>query len=186
MRLFTGIDLSSEVLDNLRVLVDKLQPSARINWSPIANLHITTKFIGEWPETGLPALKEALTRVPLPPPFHVAIRGLGWFPNQSDPRVFWAGVDAPAPLRDLARETEAALQLLGIAREERRYSPHLTLARIKTRLNLERMLGAINALPSADFGAFTVQAFNLYLSQRGSSGSVYTKLGIFPLNGAAS
>jgi 2'-5' RNA ligase len=186
MRLFTGIDLSSEVLANLRVLAGKLQPAARINWSPITNLHITTKFIGEWPETRLLALKEALARVPLPPPFHIAIRGLGWFPNQSEPRVFWAGVDAPAPLRDLARETEAALEPLGVTREERRYSPHLTLARIKSRPNIERLLRAIDALPSADFGAFTVQSFNLYLSERGSSGSVYTKLATFPPNGGAS
>ena len=186
MRLFTGIDLSSEVLDNLRVLAGKLQPEARINWSPISNLHITIKFIGEWPETRLLALKEALARVPLPPPFQVAIRGLGWFPNQSDPRVFWAGVDGPAPLWDLARDTEAALEPLGIAREERRYSPHLTLARIKTRLNLQRLFREIAALPSADFGAFTAQAFNLYLSERRSSGSVYTKLAAFPLSGGVS
>jgi 2'-5' RNA ligase len=186
MRLFTGIDLSSEVHDNLRLLVSKLEPAARINWSPVANLHITVKFIGEQPETELAALKKALARVPPPPPFDVAIRGLGWFPNQFAPRVFWAGVEAPALLSDLARDTEAALEPLGIVREDRRYSPHLTLARIKTRLNLDRLLRAIDALPSADFGAFTVQTFNLYLSKRGPSGSIYTKLATFPLNGGAS
>ena len=186
MRLFTGIDLSSDVLEHLRLLVGKLQPTARINWSTVTNLHITTKFIGEQPETELTPLKEALARVPLPPPFNVAIRGLGWFPNQFAPRVFWAGVEAPASLWDLARDTEVALEPLGVAREERRYSPHLTLARIKTRLNLDRLLSAIDALPSSDFGSFTVQGFNLYLSQQGSSGSVYTKLVTFPLNGAVS
>ena len=185
MRLFTGIDLSTEVLDSLRSLTIRLQPLARINWSPVANLHITTKFIGEWPEAQLGVLKTALAGVPLPLPFDVAVRGLGWFPNLFTPRVFWAGVEAPVALRDLARQTEVSLEPLGVAREDRPYSPHLTLARIKTRPNLDRLVRAIDALPSTDFGAFQVYAFHLYLSERGSVGSVYTKLATFRLEGSS-
>lgn len=185
MRLFTGIDLSSEVLANLRSLTGKLQPAARINWSPIANLHITTKFIGEWPETQLAALKAAIEGVRKPAPFEVSVRGLGWFPNQNAPRVFWAGVEAPPALHDLARHTEDALESLGVAREDRRFSPHLTLARVKTPQNLGKFLQTIESLPSTEFGSFQVPAFHLYLSEPGPGGSVYTKLATFQLNGSA-
>ena len=60
MRLFTGLDLPAEVVGNLEELLQQLRPTARIQWSPPANLHITTKFIGEWPEERLEELKAAL------------------------------------------------------------------------------------------------------------------------------
>ena len=60
MRLFTGLNLSGEVIRNLERLLDRLRPTARIQWSPPRNLHITTKFIGEWPEERLDEMKSAL------------------------------------------------------------------------------------------------------------------------------
>ncbi|MEI9974190.1 MAG: 2'-5' RNA ligase family protein [Ignavibacteriota bacterium] len=60
MRLFTALDLPGEVVKNLESFVARLKPSARIQWSPPANLHVTTKFIGEWPEARLGELQKAL------------------------------------------------------------------------------------------------------------------------------
>ena len=60
MRLFTAIDISAEVRQNLKNFVAKLKPMAKISWSPVDNLHITTKFIGEWPEARLEEMKRAL------------------------------------------------------------------------------------------------------------------------------
>ena len=60
MRLFTGIEISPDVMTNLQGLLERLRPTAEINWSPPQNLHITTKFIGEWLEERLPELKAAL------------------------------------------------------------------------------------------------------------------------------
>ncbi|SRR5579864_1445092 len=180
MRLFTAIDLPPEVISNLESLLTRLKPAARINWSPPENLHITTKFIGEWPEERLHELTAALRALPPRPAIPIAIEKLGFFPNPHAPRVFWAGVHAGDPLVQLARETEDALAALGIAKEQRAYSPHLTLARIKTPGKQPALLQAVAALPSLDFGSFTADRFFLYRSKTAPTGSVYTKLGEFP------
>ena len=181
MRLFLALDLPGDVVRNLESFVGRLRPTARISWSPPANLHITTKFIGEYPEGELPALESALARVPRRPPVDVAVSKVGFFPNERSPRVFWCGIDAPG-LDALAADTESATASVGVAREDRPFSPHLTLARIKERIDMRPLTAAIAASPSLEFGRFTAQSFFLYRSQLRPTGSVYTKLAEFPFS----
>jgi 2'-5' RNA ligase len=180
MRLFTGLDLPAEVVHNLEQLLERLRPTARIHWSLPANLHITTKFIGEWPEERLGELKAALAGLESQPPIAVHVRKVGFFPNPHAPRVFWCGIDAPG-LEALANHTDGATAALGIARETRAFSPHLTLARIKERLDLQPLRQAVAGLASLDFGQFQAANYFLYQSTLRPSGSVYTKLAEFPL-----
>jgi 2'-5' RNA ligase len=175
MRLFTAIDLPPEVTGRLDALIAKLRPLANIRWSPAANLHITTKFIGQWPEERLAELQAALAGMGRRAPIPIHVRGLGFFPNRKSPRVFWAGVEAPAELGALARDIDSALAKLGVEPESREYSPHLTLARIK-----ETAPALTLELGQPDFGSFVADRFYLYLSKPGRSGSVYTKLSEFP------
>jgi 2'-5' RNA ligase len=181
MRLFTALDLPADVAGNLEDLLRRLRPAARIHWSPTGNLHITTKFIGEWPEARLEELKLALAGIPSRDAIPVAVRLLGFFPNTRAPRTFWCGIDAPR-LPSLAADTNQAAAALGIARETRPFSPHLTLARIKDRVPLDALNQAVADLPSLEFGRFRAGSFFLYLSQLRPSGSVYTKLAEFPLS----
>ena len=181
MRLFTGIGLPPEVLSSLEHALDELRPTADIKWSPPENLHITTKFIGEWPEGRLEELRETLRGLPRRPHFEIDMHGLGWYPNPHSPRVLWAAVHAGDPLRDLARDTERALAGLGIAVENKPYSPHLTLARIKPPAQLTRLRQTIAALSSDNFGKFLANSFNLYRSILSPKGSRYSVLSEFPL-----
>ena len=181
MRLFTGLDLPPDVVRNLEKFLDELRPTARIQWSPARNLHITTKFIGEWPEERLDDLKTALAGLGRRPPMAIHVHQVGFFPNPRAPRVFWCGIEA-AGLGGLVEDTDAATAALGIDREQRAFSPHLTLARIRERLNLDRLRAAIAALPSLDFGQFETHGFYLYRSQLQAGGSVYTKLAEFPFS----
>ncbi|HUQ91767.1 MAG TPA: RNA 2',3'-cyclic phosphodiesterase [Bryobacteraceae bacterium] len=180
MRLFVGIDIPQEIKNTLAGLIDSMRPIANLRWSQTSNLHVTTKFIGEWPEARLGEVKAQLARMEhtsIP----ISIRGLGWFPNPHTPRVFWAAVRAPESLGTLAGKTEEALSALGIARETRPYSPHLTLARIENQPALAGLRRHVAALPSDDFGEFKATAFHLYHSQPGPNRSIYTKLESFPL-----
>ncbi len=180
MRLFTALDLPPEVVGKLEDLLRNLKPLARINWIPPSNLHITTKFIGEWPEARLEELKSALHAVlPSRKPIAVEVRGLGFFPNARSPRVFWCGIEAPG-LAELAAGLDQACGDLGVPRETRPFSPHLTLARIKERPNLEPLHHAVASLPDTRFGSFRADSFFLYRSQLNPKGSVYTKLSEFP------
>ena len=181
MRLFAALDLPAATVSRLEELLDRLRPLARIHWSPPANLHITTKFIGEWPESRLDQLKAALAAVEPRTPVAVQLRRVGFFPNPHAPRVFWCGIEAPG-LEALASATDRATSALGIPAETRPFSPHLTLARIKDRTDLQPLREGIAALPSLDFGSFEAPAFFLYRSTLLPSGSVYTKLAEFPLS----
>ena len=180
MRLFTGLDVPAEVVANLEELLRRLKPTARIGWSPLANLHVTTKFIGEWPEERLGELTAALAGIPGRGAIPVRIRRVGFFPNPHSPRNFWCGIEAPG-LAELAADIDSATAALGIARERRAFSPHLTLARIKERVELQPLREAIAALPTLEFGAFQADRFFLYQSKLRPTGSVYTKLAEFPL-----
>lgn len=178
MRLFTGLSLPFEVRRNLELLLEHLKPLADIHWSPPDNLHVTTKFIGEWPEERLAELKSELVAMPKPAPFRLSVSGMGWFPNPHHPRVFFAGVQAPPALLELAQATDAAVP---VEPEKKDYHPHLTLARIKAPVDLAALRRAIAGLPSTDFGFVDVKKFNLYRSEPGERGSRYSVLAEFPL-----
>src|ERR1700689_2911067 len=114
MRLFTALDLPGDVIGKMDELLARLRPTAPIHWSSAANLHITTKFIGEWPEARLEELKTSLAGIAARDPIPVHIKDLGIFVNPRKPRIFWCGVDAPG-LAALPADTEAATAALGIA-----------------------------------------------------------------------
>ncbi|MBV8817561.1 MAG: RNA 2',3'-cyclic phosphodiesterase [Acidobacteriaceae bacterium] len=182
MRLFTGIDLPESILERLERLLVHFRATAHLKWSPVYNLHITTKFIGEWPEEKLEVLKQAFTGIPHLQPVPISVEGFGWFPNPHRPNVFFVGVHGGEPLKTLFDATEIVLEPLGIAKEKRPFSPHLTLARIKEPTPLEGIRQAIAHSESTAFGSFEAREFHLYLSKPGAAGSVYTKLSTFPFS----
>jgi RNA 2',3'-cyclic 3'-phosphodiesterase len=181
MRLFTALDLPGDVIGKLEELLARLRPTAPIRWSTAANLHVTVKFIGEWPEERLEELKTSLAGLPVRDPISVHIKDLGVFVNPRKPRIFWCGVDAPA-LAALAADTEAATAVLGIAKEERAYSPHLTLARIKDGFDMTALRTVVVGESTLDYGRFEARSFFLYQSQPNPGGSAYIKLAEFPLS----
>jgi 2'-5' RNA ligase len=182
LRLFTAIDLPPEITDRLDRLISDLRPLARIHWSPAANLHLTTKFIGQWPEERMPELTRALSGLGSRAPIPIHVAGLGFFPNARSPHVFWAGVEASLRLSSLAEDTDQALDKLGVKPETRAYSPHLTLARIKDPASLNSFRKEVERRGQPDFGTFAADRFYLYLSKPGPAGSVYTKLSEFPFS----
>lgn len=181
MRLFCGIDLPEDVRDGMERLLMHLRPAAHLKWVAVYNLHLTLKFIGEWPEAKLRQLEQALRTIPQRPPLHLEVRGLGWYPNARNPRVFWAAVQDGDALPSLASDIEAALEPLKIPKETRDFTAHLTLARIKEPVPLEALRGAVAKVEDTVFGSFQVDRFYLFRSQPGSAGSIYTKLSEFPL-----
>jgi 2'-5' RNA ligase len=179
MRLFTGIAIDPAVLDKLSRVLAELQPLAELNWSPVENLHITTKFIGSWPDERLEEIEAALAGVQFGRPFEIAIAKFGNFPNPHHPHSFFAGVHAGPALSELAGNIEDALVPLGIAKEKRAFHPHLTLARIRNQ-DIRSLRGHIAKMTDFNAGKFIASAFQLYLSKSFSTGSIYSTLSVYP------
>ncbi len=129
MRIFIGIDLDSEVRARIERFLEGVQgfaPEAR--WIRPESLHITLKFIGEQTPDQVEAITERLRRVE-GSAFEIRSGGFGFFPTAKAPRVFWIGIHAGPQLPELAESIDMATSELGIPREDRPYSPHLTLVR---------------------------------------------------------
>jgi 2'-5' RNA ligase len=196
MRIFIGIDLSSEIRIRIMRFLEGVQgfvPEAR--WVHPESLHITLKFIGEQTSEQVEAIAGALRRIESLA-FEIRCAKYGFFPTPKAPRVFWIGIQAGPLLAALAESVDMATAELGIPREDRPFSPHLTLARAGGRSGsprwrkgdgpnmafavLEKRLAAMGEI---DFGTMTATEFILYQSQLSPKGSKYTKLQRFPLGG---
>ncbi|HXJ41382.1 MAG TPA: RNA 2',3'-cyclic phosphodiesterase [Bryobacteraceae bacterium] len=182
MRLFTGLALDAVPVRRIERILATLRPSAQLKWSPLTNLHLTSAFIGAWPEARLDELREALSQVDAPGPIAITVQGFGFFPNPHHPHSLFLSVKPDPGLTTLAHRIEDALSNLGCRREARAYTPHITLARI-ARENItelrEQIASMNNQFPLETFAA---EEFHLYESRSTGTGSVYGKLATFPLS----
>jgi len=181
MRLFAALEIPSTVRENLAALLESLRAvSPQTRWVRPQNLHVTLKFMGEVPETKLAVTCSALAGVRSDQPVTLDFRGLGLFPNEKHPRVFWAGIDASPNLKTLAADLERAMEKLGIPREQRPFSPHLTLARFEPPGLPEKLRSAIQENAAREFGSFRTNQCHLIESKLKPSGAEYTTLESFP------
>ena len=181
MRLFVALEIPPAVRENLAALVRDLRAIApQPKWVRAENLHITLKFIGEVADTKLEAIRQALGKVRSEAPVTLDFRGLGFFPNEKYPRVFWAGMEASANLKGLAADIDRAMEKLGIPREQRPFSPHLTLARFEPPGLPEKLRAAIQENATREFGSVAAREFHLIESKLKPGGAEYTTLETFP------
>jgi 2'-5' RNA ligase len=177
MRLFVALEIPSAVRENLAALLKSLGTvSPQTRWARPENLHVTLKFIGEAPETKLAAICSALASARSDQPVALDFRGLGFFPDEKHPRVFWTGIESSPNLKTLAADIEKAAERLGVPREQRPFSPHLTLARFEPPGLPEKLRSAIQENAKREFGALRTSQFHLIESKLKSSGAEYTTL----------
>jgi 2'-5' RNA ligase len=182
MRLFVALDLDAAIRASVADLLRELRPAAPdIKWVAPEAMHLTLKFIGEQPEAKLEAITESLATVAKPGPLNLRFHGLGCFPNERRPRVFWIGIETPPELARLAGAVEQALAPLGIEREKRPFSPHLTLGRAREGRRVELPGRQWDAQANDDFGAMTATEFFLFQSRLSPAGAQYAKLKAFAL-----
>src|SRR5438876_6783971 len=160
--------------ENLATLMALLRAITREpRWVRSDNLHVTLKFLGEVAEDELAAVETALGRIRSDQAVTLEFRGLGFFPNEKKPRVFWAGIAASSNLKTLAADIEGAMEKCGIAREKRDFSPHLTLAPLQRPLP-EALRKAIAETARREFGPLRPGDCHLGQSKPKPSGAEYT------------
>ncbi len=185
MRLFIALELSPTVRENLAALIESLRAiSPQPRWVRAENLHVTLKFLGEVPEGKLEAIRNALGEIRSEQPVTMEFRGLGFFPDDKYPRVLWVNIEASANLKKLAADIENAVEKVGIPREQRAFSAHLTLARFNSPGLPEKLRSAIAENAQREFGAVRTNEFHLIQSELKSSGAQYTTLARFPFAAA--
>jgi len=194
MRLFIALDIDDAIRERIARFVEGVSafaPDAR--WAKPESLHVTLKFIGEQPEAALEGTKDALATIAASPA-EIHFRGYGFFPTAKSARVFWIGLEAGPQLAALATAIDEKMASLGIPKEDRAFSPHLTLARGRggsgsPRRNktdgpnrtFQRLQEKLAPLTAPEFGTMTPREFFLYQSQLSPKGSKYTKLASFDL-----
>jgi len=167
MRTFIAIDLSPEIKDQLAALVSSLKSSARnIKWVARENYHLTLKFLGEIRDNQVKTVKMVIDRVlKKHKQFFLVMRGTGSFPpGQNRMRVIWSGVAGGEALSGLQRDLEESLEKEGFPREDRPFSPHLTIGRAKIPENQERLRKELEKYSQKEFGSMLVSEIILFQS----------------------
>ncbi len=189
LRLFIAIELPFALLEQIDRVVAPLRlhlPGELIRWVPYQNIHLTLKFLGEVSPTNFQLICQVIAQeASRYSPFELTIQGWGVFPDLKRPRVLWIGVQAPAVLFRLQRGIDAATQRLGYVSEERNFTPHLTIGRVRTQASPEEIALLRSTLQSFSLSlkeSFTVNALHLIKSELQPQGARYTRLFTAPLN----
>jgi 2'-5' RNA ligase len=162
-----------------------------VRWVKPESLHVTLKFIGEQPLEVVDRIREGLSGNKAET-CSINFRGYGFFPTAKSARVFWVGIEAGPELKRLADAIDCACLPLGIDKEDREFSPHLTLARggsgapgrrkeDKVNRRFAKLQEKLSVLSPPEFGTMTAREFFLYESKTSAEGARYRKLERFDL-----
>lgn len=185
MRLFIAVDVDEQVRRELSSVQKQLRQSfagAGVKWVHPDLIHLTLKFLGEVPDRDVPRVcrltEEAARRHS---PFEIRVQGVGTFGKP--PRVLWVGVLESEKLAALAEDIEKTFEEAGWPREEKSFSAHLTLARIKDPKAGGAIERAVQTQPPRSFGDVWIDQVVVYESQLSAGGPIYTPAGKYALNG---
>ena len=194
MRLFIALDIDDGIRERISHFVEGVQGFAPdVRWIKSESLHVTLKFIGEQPEPVVEQVKSTLRTISATT-IEIHFRGYGFFPTAKSARVFWVGMETGPQMASLAAVIDERIAPLGIPKEDRAFSPHLTLARGSggsgsprwrkgdgPNRAFQHLQEKLASLPAPEFGTMTPREFFLYQSQLSPKGSKYKKLERFSL-----
>jgi 2'-5' RNA ligase len=187
LRAFIAVEIPIELREAVGKATASLQKGigSAVRWVPRENMHLTLKFLGDVSLANLEMLSQMLrAEADLFQCFDLHLSGLGAFPNLRRPRVLYIGIQAPATLEALQRGIDSASHRLGYESEERGFSPHLTIGRVKQNVNATEQQTIRRSLEETridSLGTARVDSVHLYKSDLKPTGSVYTRLYSAPL-----
>ena len=182
MRSFVAVDI-----DNPGILsaVSAAQRDMRATGADLKlvetqNMHLTIWFLGEIPHQTLESVKEALGGVKFSP-FDLKLAGIGYFPGGRSVQVIWAGIEDPADqLNNIYKQLRERLTPLGFKPDRRGFSPHFTIARVKSGRNRDPLLARIGDMRSTILGLQHVDTLKLKRSDLTPKGPIYSDLYTVP------
>jgi 2'-5' RNA ligase len=139
-------------------------------------MHLTLRFLGEIPQSTVEKVKEAMDGVRFAP-FEVEFSGLGSFPSLKRISVVWVGIrEGSDNLGDIFRQLEPKLRQLGLPPDNKGFSPHLTIARVRSGVNRDPLAEYIASMHDTDFGRMPVKSVLLKRSTLTPRGPIYTTM----------
>lgn len=177
-RTFIALELSEPVKKSLvRVQQQIGSKTGGIKWVRPENMHLTLKFLGATAEDKIGAVAEVLARAAAGVTgIEMVVSGFGAFPNRSNPKVVWAGLETGDVLFKLHKEIDLSLEPLGFQREKRPFSPHLTLGRVRDAKARKMLRTVFEKIPAEPIGWFTADRLTFYKSELMPQGPVYSIL----------
>jgi len=178
MRLFIAIGIPAVVKTSINGIIGKIGADSRgVRWVPTENMHLTVKFLGDVRDDLIPMIKERLLPLGIHhQPFTVDVRGAGAFPNLRTPNVLWIGIEASERLKSLFMEIDISLSEIGFVREDRKFSPHLTVGRVRDRRGIDPIVKELATYKDAFFGTIEVREILLMKSVLKPSGAEYSEV----------
>lgn len=187
LRAFIAVEMPNEIQQNVQrqTMAFCKGIDSLVRWVPSHNMHLTLKFLGDVSPRNLDFLMQMLrNEAEHIPSFEIHLAGLGSFPSLRRPRVIYIGIQAPAVLDALQRGIESASRRLGYESDERPFSAHLTLGRVKQKISAVEQQKIRRALANTQvdlLGTARVDSVHLYKSELNPGGSLYTRLYSAPL-----
>ena len=178
VRSFISIDLEDQqILSRIAPILSSLQSlGGDLKLVERENIHLTLKFLGNVSTPRLGEVKSSLRQV-IYSAFTAEIRGVGAFPNLNHMNVIWVGVNEGwSQVEQIYEQVEKQLSSLGFRRESRPFSPHITIARVRTGRNRDEIASFLRRLGDESFGTFSVDRIRLKQSVLSSSGPKYSTL----------
>ncbi len=179
MRTFIAIVLTREIRDCLAGIQEQLKKCrADVRWVQPENIHLTLKFLGERDEKKIEKIKEVIEEIAREKVcFSVRLCNIGAFPKVESPRIIWAGIDeGERETQDLAYELEEKIAKIGIPKEDKPFSSHITIARLKSPSNRECLVQELKKLPKIQDKKFPVTKITLFKSTLTTKGPIYEVL----------
>jgi RNA 2',3'-cyclic 3'-phosphodiesterase len=182
LRCFIAIEIPEAVKNAIADSVGSLKRSgADVKWVSPEHIHLTLQFLGTTEESLIPEIKEALGKILSPyAPFYIKISSVGCFPDGRRPRVIWVGLEESRTLINLQRDIAAGMMRFGYQKEERDFTPHVTIGRVKSLRNTGDMLRRLEEIKATSFSDFEVQNITLMKSELTPSGAIYYSLAEIP------
>lgn len=178
MRAFLAFDVNNaEVKKNLVTAQQLLiKTGADIKLVEPENIHVTMRFFGDIPLSMVEKIFEEMKKTRFTP-FAVRISGIGVFPNLNYPRVVWAGItQGDTQLQNIFTQIDSNLQRLGFTPDSKGFSPHLTIARVRSARNKSQLIDFIQKNGQFNFGKINIQCLKLKRSQLTPKGPIYSTL----------
>lgn len=183
VRSFIAINLPDGIRSSIADMIAELRKAAAdVAWVAPEKIHLTLTFLGSTEDSLIPKMAERISKkLSHYDAFCIKIVGLGCFPSEKRPRVLWVGMENSDLLTSIQKDMDTEAAEFGFALEDRLFSPHLTIGRVRSQKGIADILRRFAEYRRADFGSIEVKSIHVMKSELKPAGAEYTCLAEIPI-----